>query len=79
MIYALRNQRELLGISQAELSDRTGLQRVMISNMENGLTPDPGVNTLARYAEAVGLGIALVVKRSAAIPRGRMKKPDDPV
>lgn len=77
MIYALRAQRELLGISQHELEERSGLSQGMISNMESGITSDPGINTLARYADTVGLGIALVVKRSAAIPRGRLGRIGD--
>lgn len=74
MIVALKAQRVLLGISQKELGERIGVTQQMISYMESGLTPDPEIGTLARYADGVGLGIALVVKRSGPIPRGRMKK-----
>jgi DNA-binding XRE family transcriptional regulator len=50
----LRAAREALGLSLADMTDRTGMDRSAISKLENGERANPTVETLVRYAEAVG-------------------------
>ena len=56
----LRTMREARGLSLADLSERTGMDRSALSKLESGQRPNPTFETLARYAEAVGK--RLVVK-----------------
>lgn len=50
----LKAAREKRGLSLADLTDLTGMDRSALSKLENGQRPNPTVETLARYAEAVG-------------------------
>jgi len=49
----LRASREELGLSLAD-TEKTGMDRSALSKLETGLRENPTVDTLARYAEAVG-------------------------
>jgi transcriptional regulator with XRE-family HTH domain len=44
---------------------RSGWTRAMISRLENGWNLNPAVETLFRYAEALGVGLKLVLDESA--------------
>ncbi len=50
----LRKAREGLGLSLADVTERTGMDRSALSKLETGQRPNPTVETLVRYAEAVG-------------------------
>lgn len=50
----LRMAREEKGMSLADLTERTGMDRSAISKLETGQRANPTVETLVRYAEAVG-------------------------
>jgi ribosome-binding protein aMBF1 (putative translation factor) len=50
----LKAAREAKGLSLADLTDRTGMDRSALSKLETGQRPNPTVETLVRYAEAVG-------------------------
>ena len=50
----LRTAREEKGMSLADLTERTGMDRSAISKLETGQRANPTVETLVRYAEAVG-------------------------
>jgi ribosome-binding protein aMBF1 (putative translation factor) len=50
----LRAAREAQGLSLADLTKRTGMDRSAISKLESGRRPNPTIETLVRYAEAVG-------------------------
>src|SRR5262245_30067121 len=50
----LKAAREAMGLSLAELTERTGMDRSALSKLETGQRPNPTLETLARYAEAVG-------------------------
>jgi len=41
-------------MSLAEVTALTGMDRSSLSKLETGLRPNPTVETLVRYAEAVG-------------------------
>jgi DNA-binding XRE family transcriptional regulator len=50
----LKAAREAKGLSLADLTERTGMDRSALSKLETGQRPNPTVETLVRYAEAVG-------------------------
>lgn len=53
-LQALKRERKRLGLSIGEVSERSGLDRAVISRLENGKQDNPTVATLMRYATAVG-------------------------
>jgi DNA-binding XRE family transcriptional regulator len=50
----LKAAREAKGLSLADMTELTGMDRSAISKLETGGRPNPTVETLFRYAEAVG-------------------------
>jgi ribosome-binding protein aMBF1 (putative translation factor) len=48
---ALRQQQ---GLSISDLAERTGMDRAMISRLENGQIDNPTIATVSRYAKALG-------------------------
>src|SRR5262249_55925956 len=58
----LKAAREAKGLSLADLTELTGMDRSALSKLESGQRPNPTVETLVRYAEAVGkrLEVSLV-------------------
>jgi DNA-binding XRE family transcriptional regulator len=50
----LKAAREAKGLSLADLTELTGMDRSALSKLETGQRPNPTIETLARYAEAVG-------------------------
>jgi DNA-binding XRE family transcriptional regulator len=53
-IGALRQAREKAGLTLADVADRSGIDKASLSRLENGFYPNPTINTLARYARAIG-------------------------
>jgi ribosome-binding protein aMBF1 (putative translation factor) len=51
---ALKALREQQGLSISDLAERTGMDRAMISRLENGLIDNPTLATVTRYAKALG-------------------------
>jgi DNA-binding phage protein len=54
VIAALRAERERQGLSLADLNERTGIDRAALSRLENNEEGNPTINTLERYASAIG-------------------------
>jgi len=54
LLRQLRKAREERGLSLAELTELTGMDRSALSKLETGQRPNPTLETLVRYAEAVG-------------------------
>jgi len=54
LLRQLRTAREEQGLSLAELTELTGMDRSALSKLETGQRPNPTLETLIRYAEAVG-------------------------
>ncbi len=54
LLRQLRAAREQRGLSLAELTELTGMDRSALSKLESGQRPNPTLETLIRYAEAVG-------------------------
>ena len=58
-IGGLRQRREQAGLSLADVAERSGIDKASLSRLENGWYPNPTVNTLARYARALGKRLVL--------------------
>ena len=54
VLLQLKAAREAKGLSLAELTELTGMDTSALSKLETGQRPNPTVETLVRYAEAVG-------------------------
>jgi DNA-binding Xre family transcriptional regulator len=55
----LKAAREAKGLSLADLTELTGMDRSALSKLETGQRENPTVETLVRYAEAVGKRLKL--------------------
>jgi DNA-binding XRE family transcriptional regulator len=51
---ALKKAREAAGLSLADVAERSGIDKAALSRLENGVHDNPTVDTLMRYAAAVG-------------------------
>jgi transcriptional regulator with XRE-family HTH domain len=60
---AIKHQRTVLGISQEELSRRSGLQRTYISDLERG-TRNPSVGSIQKIAHALQIPVAKLFERA---------------
>ncbi len=58
----LRKAREAQGLSLADVQQATGIDRAALCRIETGENGNPTVNTLLRYARAIGrkINVALV-------------------
>src|SRR5262245_41600976 len=61
-----RRVREGKGLSLTDASERSGLTRAAISRLENGWNLNPTLETLFRYAEALGVNLRMSVDEPAA-------------
>lgn len=58
VIQAIIDARKLKGLTQKELSERTGIAQGDISKLENG-SANPSLRTLQRLAEGLGMKLKL--------------------
>jgi DNA-binding phage protein len=63
-IIDLRREREARGLSLAEVAERSGIDKAALSRLENGQQSNPTVNTLTRYARALGKRLALTLEEA---------------
>jgi DNA-binding XRE family transcriptional regulator len=54
LLKQLKAAREEQGLSLFDLTELTGMDRSALSKLESGRRPNPTLETLVRYAEAVG-------------------------
>ena len=82
---ALRAERERQGLSLSEVSERCGVEKAALSRLENGLNPNPTLDTLRRCARALGKAVALGLADREEVPaasapaesaRSRIDSPD---
>jgi transcriptional regulator with XRE-family HTH domain len=59
LIQRLKHERLRRGLSLADVARVTGQARSAISRLENGLYTNPTLDTVYRYASALGMRIAL--------------------
>jgi DNA-binding XRE family transcriptional regulator len=57
----LKAAREERGLSLSDLTQITGMDRSALSKLETGRRPNPTIETLVRYAEAVGKRLILTL------------------
>ena len=53
-LQALKREREECGLSIGDVAERSGLDRAVVSRLENGKQDNPTIATLMRYAAAIG-------------------------
>ncbi len=72
LIHELKEARRAAGLTLAVVSQRTGMDQATLSRLENGRQPNPTVDTLWRYAAAVGRRLMLShTDDFSAEPKGR--------
>src|SRR5438105_1564342 len=69
VVHDLKKARQAAGLTLAALSKLTGMDQATLSRLENGRQPNPTVDTLWRYASAVGR--QLVLTHTDAVARER--------
>jgi transcriptional regulator with XRE-family HTH domain len=57
----LRTLREERGLTQQVLAQAAGIATDMVSRLENGHYSSPGLRTLVRIADGLGLGVAAIL------------------
>jgi DNA-binding XRE family transcriptional regulator len=84
LMHLLRKERERLGLSLADVAEHTGIDKAALSRLETGRHINPTIDTLWRYAHAVGTELTwTLIKRVApATPkadrRARKRAPAKP-
>jgi len=75
---ALREARELAGLSLSEVARRSGIDKGALSRLETGRQTNPTLDTLWRYAGAVGrsFSISLTKANTAGPAKNGAYKPD---
>jgi DNA-binding XRE family transcriptional regulator len=58
----LKRHRDEQGLSLADVSERSGLDRALLSRLENGKVLNPTLATLWRYADAIGAQVSFAVE-----------------
>lgn len=64
MLSTLKKHRERQGLTLSDVAERSGMDRAAISRLENGVYVNPTIDTLYRYAQAVGADIGFSVRVS---------------
>ena len=67
VLQALRQERERQGLSLADLNERMGIDRGSLSKLENDEDPNVTMNTLLRYAEAIGKTLTVQIEDHSVI------------
>lgn len=65
LLARLKAAREAKGLSLADLTQLTGMDRSALSKLETGRRANPTVDTLMRYAEAVGKHVIVTLADGA--------------
>ena len=65
LVRSLRQIREQAQLSLADLSEKTGMDKAMLSRLENGHVPNPGIETISRYVNALDKDIEWRVVEAA--------------
>jgi DNA-binding XRE family transcriptional regulator len=57
----LKAERQRMGLSLADVADRSGIERPNLSRLENEAESNPTIATLTRYADAPGKRLLIVL------------------
>jgi DNA-binding XRE family transcriptional regulator len=60
-IALLKSERLKKGLSLADMKERTGIERSTLSRLENDVAANPTIDTLTKYADAVGKKVLVVL------------------
>ncbi|HEY7711896.1 MAG TPA: helix-turn-helix transcriptional regulator, partial [Candidatus Entotheonella sp.] len=60
-VATLKATRKALGLTLADINARTGIEKSNLSRLENDPNPNPTIDTLCRYADAVGKEIVITL------------------
>ena len=71
----LKSLRVSAGLSLADITAQTGIDRSALSRLENGVVDNPTINTLSRYAEALGKRVEVRVVDGSVQQRRTSAKP----
>ncbi len=66
LLAQLKAAREAKGLSLADVAGRAGMDGAALAKLEAGQQADPAVETLARYAEAVGKRLVVTLADAVA-------------
>jgi DNA-binding phage protein len=58
----LKKERLVQGLSLADMRERTGMGRSAISRLENDENANPTIETLTRYAQALGKDLSITLR-----------------
>src|SRR5947208_9824736 len=61
LLHDLKKARASAGLSLADVAQRTGMDKAVLSKLENGQHGIPTLPSLARYAQAVGMHLAFAL------------------
>ncbi len=64
-ITELKGRRERLGLSLAQVATRSGIDKAALSRLETAINANPKIDTLLRYANAIGAELRLSVEQAA--------------
>lgn len=65
-MHELKKSREAAGLSLADVAERTGIDKAALSRLETGGNSNPTIETLSRYAAAIGKRLRWTVVDAAA-------------
>lgn len=67
-LHELKKARTGAGLSLADVAERSGIDKAALSRLENGIHDNPTVETLMRYAAAVGKKLTWKLEDLPAAP-----------
>ncbi len=70
VLHELKQARQAAGLTLAAVAKLTGMDQATLSRLENGRQPNPTIDTLWRYAHAVGR--QLVLTHADGVPAERV-------
>ena len=71
IVHNLRKIREQAHLSLADISERSGMDKAMLSRLENGHVANPGIETISRYLDAMNKSLEWRIVES---PHGTTEK-----
>ncbi len=60
----IRELRQKKGWTQTELARRSGVKQGVLSDIENGKTKHPRIDTLAMIAKALGVPVEMLIRKA---------------
>jgi DNA-binding XRE family transcriptional regulator len=66
-LHDLKRTREESGLSLADVAERSGIDKAALSRLENGIQSNPTVETLFRYAAALGKRLRWTLEDAPAV------------